>query len=567
MRKFTSIQALIGFIMWLSFFLALEVNQIERLLLFAMLVIVPLILNVIETRNRNGDTFKTYIFSVYLYPIAALLACLSFFFSTGITAGLLSLGWLIWTAMVFLYGVSRLLARGLYLIEEVSIDIGLMYLLLGGAWFSTFQFGINVMSFGPTITLLTAIHFHFSALITPIFIGFVGRLLRQRGEKLPVMYHIAAIGIMVSSMGIAVGITFSRLVEFVFVVVFVICLWLYAYFTVVRIRTLTKSTIAYVFLVLSSGTLLLTMLLAGYYGLSRVLHVELISIPNMVSLHGIGNAFGFVFLGVIGWSFIRPSMVFNPYAMPTSNLFGRWKIGADFFQQYESKDRRHNHYEGLVDNLGEFQQRGFDAQSVHPTVRHFYEQTLEYELHSKTYWHKGFGFLSRIYKQFSSSIEQINLPLNHETEELVVDSRIVGISSKQDGRQKVRAWIRTSRETNKAVFVAAYSSHEYQEKKYLNIALPLPSGQMTGVLRFENPQDKQRERGFILTSLKQSADKGDEGIYYVTKWFTIRLPINEHFTVWPETGLHQIKASHKMWIFGIPFLSIDYTIKKREGLA
>ncbi|UZW66672.1 hypothetical protein OC195_01530 [Priestia flexa] len=55
---------------------------------------------------------------------------------------------------------------------------------------------------------------------------------------------------------------------------------------------------------------------------------------------------------------------------------------------------------------------------------------------------------------------------------------------------------------------------------------------MTGVLRFENPQDKQRERGFILTSLKQSGDKGDEGIYYVTKWFTIRLPINEHFTVW-----------------------------------
>ncbi|UZW66673.1 YndJ family protein [Priestia flexa] len=147
MRKCTSIQALIGFIMWLSFFLAIEVNQIERLLLFAMLVIVPLILNVIETRNRNGDMFKTYIFSVYLYPIAALLACLSFFFSTGITAGLLSLGWLIWTAMVFLYGASRLLARALYLIEEVSIDIGLMYLLLGGAWFSTFRFGIDVMSF------------------------------------------------------------------------------------------------------------------------------------------------------------------------------------------------------------------------------------------------------------------------------------------------------------------------------------------------------------------------------------------------------------------------------------
>ena len=61
-------------------------------------------------------------------------------------------------------------------------------------------------------------------------------------------------------------------------------------------------------------------------------------------------------------------------------------------------------------------------------------------------------------------------------------------------------------------------------------------------------------------------DQGDEGIYYVTKWLSIRLPLNERFVVWVSDGQqHMIKAYHEMWMFGMRFLSIDYTIKKREG--
>ncbi|WP_227938835.1 YndJ family protein [Alkalihalobacillus deserti] len=566
MKKIITVQASLGLLFWLISFYFLDVPQIERLLLFAMLVILPLTLYLTETKDRKGNYFKTYLLSVYLYPVAALLAFISFFFPIGITAGILSIAWLLWTSLVFLYGLFRLLARGIYFIEEISIDIGLMYLVLGGVWFSIFQFGFDVMEFGSIIILLTAIHFHFSAFITPIFVGLLGRVLRHCDGHLHIIYRIIAIGVMVSSLGIAIGITFSRLIEFIFVVVFVICLWAYAYFTIVTIRKDLLNKFAYVLLVFSSGTLVFTMVLAFYYGLGRLLHIELISIPDMVWLHGIGNAFGFVFLGVIGWFLINPKMYFNPYGIPYSNYYGQWRIGADFFQDHVLHEEHSVPYHGLVDNLNTFQQKGFEKNEVHPDIRNFYENTLEYQLLSKTYWHRGFRGLSRLYKIFSSKIEQINLPLNNEDGELVVDSKIIALDSNKDGRRKVRAWIRTSRKTKKAVFVAAYSYHEHDKKVYLNIALPLPFGQMTGVLRFENPHMGNKRNGLILTSLEKRDDKGDEGIYYVTKWFTIRLPLNERFIVWvPASTPNKIKASHEMWMLGIKFLSIDYSIEKTES--
>jgi hypothetical protein len=86
---------------------------------------------------------------------------------------------------------------------------------------------------------------------------------------------------------------------------------------------------------------------------------------------------------------------------------------------------------------------------------------------------------------------------------------------------------------------------------------------MTGILRFENSTNPID--GLILTSLAQKGNKGDEGIYYVTNWFTIRLPLNEYFHVWIHHSSQSIiKAKHQMWMCGIKFLSIDYIIKRNK---
>lgn len=329
MRRKTLIQAITGFVVWFVSYSLLNIGQIERLLLFAILVIVPLVLTIVETKDRQGRRFKSYVLAISLYPVGALMAFASFFFPPGIVAGILSLGWLLWTVVVFVYGLSRLMVRGLSYLEETSIDVGLMYLLLGGGWFSLSQFGIDVMNFGALIILLTAIHFHYSAFITPIFLGLLGRVLRTNGQSQK-MYQFAAIGVMVSPIGVAIGITYSRFIEFVFVVIFVACLWVYTYLVLVHLRKITNKA---AFLLISGSAIILifTMFLAFLYGLGRLLRVDFILIPDMVTLHGIGNAFGFVFVGVLGWLLLFPKAYADVYGIPFSKIVGKWKIGAHFF--------------------------------------------------------------------------------------------------------------------------------------------------------------------------------------------------------------------------------------------
>ena len=67
----------------------------------------------------------------------------------------------------------------------------------------------------------------------------------------------------------------------------------------------------------------------------------------------------------------------------------------------------------------------------------------------------------------------------------------------------------------------------------------------------------------IITSKLRRNGKGDEGIYLHTRFFTVRLPLAETFII--KEGTNQmLEANHKMWIFGVKFLEIDYEIKKIE---
>ena len=61
------------------------------------------------------------------------------------------------------------------------------------------------------------------------------------------------------------------------------------------------------FLLLSSLSLLLGMLLAVIYGIGQYLEKPLLEIPLMIPLHGIANSVGFSLAGLYGWSVVRRS--------------------------------------------------------------------------------------------------------------------------------------------------------------------------------------------------------------------------------------------------------------------
>jgi hypothetical protein len=93
----------------------------------------------------------------------------------------------------------------------------------------------------------------------------------------------------------------------------------------------------------------------------------------------------------------------------------------------------------------------------------------------------------------------------------------------------------------------------------MNIALPLPYSNMTGILKLCNDTNQ-----LMITSKLRERRKGDEGIYLHTRFFTIRLPLAETFII-KEGPDQMLTANHRMWIFGVEFLEIDYEIKKIEG--
>ncbi|MGP4078913.1 YndJ family protein [Pseudalkalibacillus sp. R45] len=553
MKKKAMMNAGIGFILWLISLFAIELNLIEQLLLFAIYVTVPLTFALTETVKRDGTLFTTYRAAFHLQLPMAVLAGLSFSLEPGVTAGFLSVGWLVFSILVFLYGAARFSARGTRRLEELSVDIGLIYFLLGGVWFTISRFGLEIMDFSMTIIQLTAIHFQFSAFVLPIFNGLLGRFLVGQQHTLSKTYKLATCGILAGPILIAIGITYSRLFEFLSVGIFVIALILYC--ILIFTHVVPKiSWLPRILLFLSTSVLILTLAFSFIYGLSRALNVVMIPIPDMVLFHGIGNAFFVVFCGVVGWFLDTPKPHHNPYGIPFSKIHSGFYTGADFFDRNNLVDSTHLR-NSLIDTMSDYDRTGFSTRKFHPEIVSFYENTLNYDLDSHTEWQPGFITFSKLYKAISRRIGQINLPLNG-TDHIRMTGKIVPVQSDKDGREDVRAWIRTT-EDEEPIFAAAYSSHVHEGERYMNIAMPLLFGNMTGILKM----DLIGEAGLRLASFTKHR-KGDEGIYYHCPWFTLKLPIDEHFHVWFDVGANTLRANHHMRLLGKPFLKIEYEIAK-----
>jgi hypothetical protein len=87
----------------------------------------------------------------------------------------------------------------------------------------------------------------------------------------------------------------------------------------------------------------------------------------------------------------------------------------------------------------------------------------------------------------------------------------------------------------------------------MNIALPLPYSSMIGILQLD-----AIDGSLILSSEGES----DSGIYLAAGKALFKLPLSEHFLI-NETIAGILTAHHKMRIFGMPFLHIDYTINQK----
>lgn len=296
-----------GVIVWLITLLlttsdSAQTELIHKVLFWAVLVIVPLGLSVIQSGSR---LYKLVIFA---QPVAALLTVSSFFFEKGVLSAALSSAWLVLNALIALLGLVRLTSRGFHRIEELSIDAGLLYLPVAGAWLVIYRLGIQPFDYGEMIILLTAVHFHFAGFATPIIAGMSGRVLPRRNYPRKV-FGVSVFAIVAAMPLVAAGITFSPWMGFAGALLLTVGLVLLAVLTVGWVRPSINSTGWQALLLLGTISSCAAMVLACLYAYSVATRTLILDIPTMAMTHGLLNAFGFATCSLFAWSQIAPQEI------------------------------------------------------------------------------------------------------------------------------------------------------------------------------------------------------------------------------------------------------------------
>lgn len=481
------------------------------LLTVAQLVFVPTMVSMVVDVQKVGTAII----------LGMMLAVTLLHWSTdGVLANILAGMYLLYTFYIAMQGVKRFLQRGFTNIAEFAIDMGLFYLALGGLWFFAYVTNMDT-GFSPLITWLTAIHFHYSACLLPISVGLLGRLHDSSG------YRVMVLMLLAGPILVAVGIAFSILIEII-----AVTLYIFAIYGLFFVALKTKLPFGQGLLLRTSyGALCLTILGSCLYVYSRVSGNVSIGIPEMLQFHGVINGVFFGGIGVIAWLMAVPPTTQRPFEFPVSQIRGKL--------HHENIP-----HPGLVDALQDF----VDTAKLPPVIPHFYEYTTTYRLLSTVQWKAWFRPFAFLYQGMSRLLQQLNLPFSSKQVEMT--GSIVQVDSARDSRPSPRAWIRTIHQ--QTVFVAIYSKHTSDETTYMNIALPLPFSTMVGILY------AYEENGQLHLT---SRHDGDAGIYLAIGKNVMRLPLQEDFQI-SAVDDKTLSARHQMTLFGIPFLQIDYHIKR-----
>lgn len=490
----------------------------------AQLVFIPLTLHLVKQSDRLSYRWLLF-FAIFasiaiavlnIYPSAVDTIFAAIYFAFTIAAGGI--------------GLFRFLHRGFRNLEEFSIDLGLMYLAIGGGWFYAYVSGIDT-GFSPLLTWLTAIHFHYSSFLLPIFIGFLGRIHRST------LYKWTCLLLLTAPIFVALGIAFSRWLELFSVALYMIGISfvIFIAYTTPFINRLQRLLVR-----LSFTALAITITFSLFYILSNGFGIMSTSIDFMLRFHGVLNCLLFALVGLCGWTIHTPP----PRQVSTFPISTFRKLLR--IEQYEWTTKA----TGLVDLMEVYETTD---QKLSPVIRDFYESTAQYQLQAVIQWKVWFYPFAAIYKLLSRATQQINLPLTRKR--VTMTGELLTPLEPLDNREKTRVWLR---KINKdTAFIALYSSHQNNGKTYMNIALPLPFSTMIGVLELQ-----PTKQGLFLSSKGTTTSHSDAGIYLSFKENHIfKLPLAEDFFV-KEISQTELSATHTMRIFSIPFLQIKYDIQK-----
>lgn len=286
-------------IFYLDYF---QFELVEKFLLYAAFVIVPLVILLLKYDEKNKQQRMVYTVMKWLQFPAALLTLASVMSSkmwgveNTVIPGILSLGWLLFTLLLGIYGLATIvIAKGKA--AEIAIGAGLVYFFIGGIWFTLYQYQVDLFQAKPSTHALSSVHFHFSSAIVPIFIGALGRIMAKKSWY-PWVVAIDIIGPVL----IAIGMIFSKPIEYIGVTLFACNIVVYTAYLLAYLRKNALDTKASFFLILSCLAFYTVVVISMFYPLLK--NMFSLTILDFIPIYGSLHAFGFVLCGLIGWVYM-----------------------------------------------------------------------------------------------------------------------------------------------------------------------------------------------------------------------------------------------------------------------
>jgi hypothetical protein len=299
-----------GIITMLIFYLDyFQFALVEKFLLFAAFVIAPLVISLLSHDERNKQqrmlftAIKRFQFPAALLALASVASNKTWGLGDTCIPGVLSLGWLLFTFLLCIYGVTIIVIhKGK--IAEIAIGAGLVYFFIGGTWFTLYQYQVNLFQANPAMHALSSVHFHFSSAIVPLFIGMLGRIMAKKSWY-PWVVAVDIIGPIL----IAIGMIFSKPIEYIGVTLFACNIVIYTSYLLTYLKKNALHKKAAFFLVLSCLAFYTVVVLSIFYPLLK--KTLSLTILDFIPVYGTLHAFGFVLCGLIGWVYIADSIKKN----------------------------------------------------------------------------------------------------------------------------------------------------------------------------------------------------------------------------------------------------------------
>jgi hypothetical protein len=292
----------------LSFIPGFRLGIIEILLLFAVWVVVPLGVSLLDSEGPNRwEPYFAQLMGSAL-SCAAILTTFSFFLDRGIFSARLAATWLAVCAAIAMNGIYQFFARQKSF-EQFCFSVGQGYLLMAGLWLVASRSGLHPVGFEEPIVLLTAMHFHFAGFASAIVAGLTYRHFQgKQGKKL---VRAAALAVVVGP-GL-LGLAFLagpkvKLIGALLVAVGQIGLAT----AMTRLGLQAHRRAGRWLLLVAAASVAAGMLFAAFWAIGEYPLQPFVDIRKMAQIHGVLNALGFAGCGLVGWVELTRRDVPNP---------------------------------------------------------------------------------------------------------------------------------------------------------------------------------------------------------------------------------------------------------------